>query len=148
MKSSFHLQNIQKLVDYPMNTFDTIEYLFAVLCTRGSNVSRNIINAILLPVPARLFEIKLYQRLESVMYVKDGDVFVITEGEAARYTNFYTGECEQMCCIPGHNTCIPPSHSITFSTATVSCYYRIMFFICMTGPLLSTKPITVLCILC
>ena len=39
----------------------------------------------------RLFEIKLFQRMESVMYVEDGDVFVVTEGEAARHTNFYSG---------------------------------------------------------
>lgn len=39
----------------------------------------------------RLFEIKLSQRMESVAYIADCDVFVITEGEASRYYNFNTG---------------------------------------------------------
>ena len=40
----------------------------------------------------RLFEVKLSQRLENVVYVEDGDVFVVTEGEAARYSNFHSGK--------------------------------------------------------
>ncbi|KAK6184719.1 hypothetical protein SNE40_007131 [Patella caerulea] len=39
----------------------------------------------------RLFEIKLSQRLETVVYFRESDTFVIAEGEAARCTNFHTG---------------------------------------------------------
>lgn len=39
----------------------------------------------------RLFEIKLSQRMESAAYISDCDLFVITEGEAARSYNFNTG---------------------------------------------------------
>ncbi|ESO81962.1 hypothetical protein LOTGIDRAFT_170498 [Lottia gigantea] len=40
----------------------------------------------------RLFEIKLSQRLETVVYFKETDTFLIAEGEAARCTNFHTGK--------------------------------------------------------
>ena len=40
----------------------------------------------------RLSEIRLSQRIENVAYVDDCDLFVITEGEAARTYNFSTGE--------------------------------------------------------
>ncbi|KAH9515690.1 hypothetical protein Btru_011745 [Bulinus truncatus] len=39
----------------------------------------------------RLFDIKLFQRLETVAYFLDTDMFVIAEGEAARCCNFHTG---------------------------------------------------------
>ena len=40
----------------------------------------------------RLFEIKLSQRAESVAYISDCDLFIITEGEASRFLNFNTGK--------------------------------------------------------
>ena len=40
----------------------------------------------------RLSEIKLSQRMESVAYIADCDLFVITEGEASRSYNFNTGQ--------------------------------------------------------
>ena len=43
----------------------------------------------------RLFEVKLAQRMENVVYVEDGDVIVIAEGEAARYCNFKTGDSKK-----------------------------------------------------
>ncbi|XP_059160741.1 uncharacterized protein LOC131944219 [Physella acuta] len=39
----------------------------------------------------RLFDIKLFQRLETVAYFQDTDMFVLVEGEAARCCNFHTG---------------------------------------------------------
>ncbi|CAL1532374.1 unnamed protein product, partial [Lymnaea stagnalis] len=39
----------------------------------------------------RLFDIKLFQRLETVSYFQDTDMFVLVEGEAARCCNFHTG---------------------------------------------------------
>ena len=39
----------------------------------------------------RLFEIKVSQRMESVAYIDDCDMYVIAEGEAARSYNFNTG---------------------------------------------------------
>ncbi|KAK0061739.1 hypothetical protein Bpfe_008654 [Biomphalaria pfeifferi] len=39
----------------------------------------------------RLFDIKLFQRLETVAYFQDTDMFVLAEGEAARCCNFHTG---------------------------------------------------------
>ncbi|KAL3860230.1 hypothetical protein ACJMK2_010384 [Sinanodonta woodiana] len=39
----------------------------------------------------RLFEIKLSQRLESVAYIVDCDMFVVAEGESCRSCNFNTG---------------------------------------------------------
>ena len=40
----------------------------------------------------RLFEVKLSQRMVNVTYVEDVDFFVVTEGEAARWVNFRSGE--------------------------------------------------------
>lgn len=40
----------------------------------------------------RLFEIKLSQKCETVAYFDDSDMFVITEGEAARAYNVNTGK--------------------------------------------------------
>ncbi|XP_070197501.1 uncharacterized protein [Littorina saxatilis] len=39
----------------------------------------------------RLFDIKLFQRRETVAYFEDADMFVCAEGEAARCYNFQTG---------------------------------------------------------
>ncbi|KAL4222882.1 hypothetical protein ACF0H5_018922 [Mactra antiquata] len=39
----------------------------------------------------RLYEIKISQRIESVAYISDNDLFIITEGEASRSLNFNTG---------------------------------------------------------
>lgn len=39
----------------------------------------------------RLFEIKLFQRYESVAYYSDPDIFILAEGDAARCYNFSTG---------------------------------------------------------
>ena len=39
----------------------------------------------------RLFDIKLFQRRETVAYFEDADMFVLAEGEAARCYNFQTG---------------------------------------------------------
>ncbi|CAG5132969.1 unnamed protein product [Candidula unifasciata] len=39
----------------------------------------------------RLFDIKLFQRLETVAYFQDSNMFVMAEGEAARCCNFHTG---------------------------------------------------------
>ncbi|XP_060586181.1 uncharacterized protein LOC132741930 [Ruditapes philippinarum] len=39
----------------------------------------------------RLYEIKLSQKLETAAYITDCDLFIITEGEAARSYNFNTG---------------------------------------------------------
>ncbi|KAK7505287.1 hypothetical protein BaRGS_00003449, partial [Batillaria attramentaria] len=39
----------------------------------------------------RLFDIKLFQRIETVAYFEDADMFVLAEGEAARCYNFQTG---------------------------------------------------------
>ena len=39
----------------------------------------------------RLFELKLFQRLHTVAYFEDDDMFVIVEGESARCCNFHTG---------------------------------------------------------
>ncbi|BFZ13545.1 hypothetical protein BsWGS_16584 [Bradybaena similaris] len=39
----------------------------------------------------RLFDIKLFRRLETVAYFQDSDMFVLAEGEAARCSNFHTG---------------------------------------------------------
>lgn len=39
----------------------------------------------------RLFEIKLFQRHESVAYYSDPDIFILAEGDAARCYNFSTG---------------------------------------------------------
>lgn len=40
---------------------------------------------------ARLYDIKLSQRRESVAFIEDANVFVVTEGDAARHCNFRTG---------------------------------------------------------
>ena len=40
----------------------------------------------------RLFEIKLSQRMESVTYIEDANLFVVAEGEAARFSNFRSGK--------------------------------------------------------
>ena len=40
----------------------------------------------------RLFEIKLSHRMETVSYIEDTNMFVVSEGEAARCYNFHTGE--------------------------------------------------------
>ena len=40
---------------------------------------------------ARLYDIKLSQRRENVAYIEDANVFVVTEGDAARHCNFRTG---------------------------------------------------------
>lgn len=40
----------------------------------------------------RLFEIKLFQRHESVAYYSDPDIFILAEGDAARCYNFSTGQ--------------------------------------------------------
>lgn len=40
----------------------------------------------------RLYEVKLAHRLESVAYVEDANIFVITEGDTARRLNFHTGK--------------------------------------------------------
>jgi len=40
----------------------------------------------------RMFEVKLANRRESVAYVEDANIFVITEGDTARRLNFHTGE--------------------------------------------------------
>ena len=40
----------------------------------------------------RLFEIKLSQRMEVAAFVQDANLFVITEGEAARVVNFHSGK--------------------------------------------------------
>ncbi|XP_045193654.1 uncharacterized protein LOC123549549 [Mercenaria mercenaria] len=39
----------------------------------------------------RMYEIKLSQRIESVAYISDCDLFIITEGEASRSYNYNTG---------------------------------------------------------
>ncbi|XP_076449291.1 uncharacterized protein LOC143285758 [Babylonia areolata] len=39
----------------------------------------------------RLFDIKLFQRRETVAYFEDADMFVLAEGEAARCYNIHTG---------------------------------------------------------
>lgn len=39
----------------------------------------------------RLFEIKLLQRMEAAAYIEDADIFVISEGLAARRVNFDSG---------------------------------------------------------
>ncbi|KAK2166598.1 hypothetical protein LSH36_37g02019 [Paralvinella palmiformis] len=39
----------------------------------------------------RMFEVKLANRRESVAYVEDANIFVITEGDTARRLNFHTG---------------------------------------------------------
>lgn len=39
----------------------------------------------------RLFDIKLFQRMETVAYFEDADMFVLAEGEANRCYNFQTG---------------------------------------------------------
>ncbi|XP_005105380.2 uncharacterized protein LOC101848604 [Aplysia californica] len=39
----------------------------------------------------RLYDIKLFQRLETVAYFQETDMFVLVEGEAARCCNFHTG---------------------------------------------------------
>lgn len=39
----------------------------------------------------RLFEIKLSHRMESVAYIEDANLFVVTEGESARCLNFHSG---------------------------------------------------------
>ena len=40
----------------------------------------------------RLFDIKLHNRIESVSYIEDANLFVVTEGEASRCVNFNTGK--------------------------------------------------------
>ena len=40
----------------------------------------------------RLFEIKLFQRHESVAYYSDPDIFILAEGDAVRCYNFSTGQ--------------------------------------------------------
>ena len=40
----------------------------------------------------RLYEVKLAHRMESVAYVEDANIFVITEGDTARRLNFHTGK--------------------------------------------------------
>lgn len=39
----------------------------------------------------RLFEIKLAERMENVVYIEDANLFAVTEGEAARFLNFRSG---------------------------------------------------------
>ncbi|ELT88966.1 hypothetical protein CAPTEDRAFT_195875 [Capitella teleta] len=39
----------------------------------------------------RLFEIKVSHRMESVAYIEDANLFVVTEGESARCVNFHSG---------------------------------------------------------
>ncbi|XP_060587705.1 uncharacterized protein LOC132743192 [Ruditapes philippinarum] len=39
----------------------------------------------------RLYEIKLSQKMENVVYIEDCDLFIITEGDASRSCNFNTG---------------------------------------------------------
>ena len=39
----------------------------------------------------RLFEIKLSQRVETVAFIEDANLFVVIEGDAARCLNFHTG---------------------------------------------------------
>ena len=39
----------------------------------------------------RLFEVKLAQRMESVGFIQDSNMFVVSEGEAARFLNFHSG---------------------------------------------------------
>ena len=39
----------------------------------------------------RLFEIKYSQRMEPVGFIQESNMFVVTEGEAARGLNFYSG---------------------------------------------------------
>jgi hypothetical protein len=39
----------------------------------------------------RLYEIKLSQKIENVVYIEDCDLFIITEGDASRSCNFNTG---------------------------------------------------------
>ena len=41
----------------------------------------------------RLFEIKLSHRMESVAYIEDANLFIVTEGESARCVNFHSGNC-------------------------------------------------------
>lgn len=46
---------------------------------------------------ARLYDIKLSQRRENVAFVEDANVFVVTEGDAARHCNFRTGKPFDAC---------------------------------------------------
>ena len=39
----------------------------------------------------RLFEIKLFQRMEQTAFFQNTDLFVVTEGETARCSNFQSG---------------------------------------------------------
>ena len=39
----------------------------------------------------RLFEIKYSQRMEPVGFIQESNMFVVTEGEAGRCLNFYSG---------------------------------------------------------
>ncbi len=40
----------------------------------------------------RLFEIKLAERMENVVYIEDANFFAVTEGEAGRFLNFRSGK--------------------------------------------------------
>ena len=44
-----------------------------------------------LKLSRRLFEVKLSHRMESVAYVEDANIFVVTEGDAAQRLNIHSG---------------------------------------------------------
>ena len=39
----------------------------------------------------RLFEIKLAHRMESVAFIQESNLFIVSEGDAARRLNFHSG---------------------------------------------------------
>ena len=60
--------------------------------TKSENVLTDKVAMKYLKFSPRLFEIKLSQRIDNVVYFQETDMFVSTEGESSTYLNFHTGK--------------------------------------------------------